>query len=47
MNSTLSTCLHKVPGRNQLLDVAFDYTLGQKGQSITDAAKKERICDGF
>ena len=47
MKAALSTCLHNVQGRLALLDVAFDYTLGEKGQSITDTLKKERICEGF
>ena len=47
MKAALSTCLHSVQGRLALLDVAFDYTLGEKGQGITDTLKKERICEGF
>ena len=47
MKAALSTCLHNVQERLALLDVAFDYTLGEKGQSITDTLKKERICEGF
>jgi hypothetical protein len=47
MKAALSTCLHNVQERLALLDVAFDYTLGEKGQGITDTLKKERICEGF